>query len=246
MPAGSQWKPTAGETFQYQITGKTIDTSVSADIYDIDGFDQQASAVAALHKMGRHVICYIDVGTWENWRPDAKDFPKGVLGNHDGHWPGERWLDIRQLSVLEPIMTKRFEMCKQKGFDGVDPDNIDGYTNKTGFPLTAKDQLAYDQWFASEIHSLGMLVGQKNDPGQNDDLSSHFDFAVDEQCWIQHWCQKMNVYSNSNRLVVDVEYGVALQRFQTETCPEAATNHDTAILKKLNLGSWIVTCQSSH
>ena len=62
------------------------------------------------------LICYIDVGTAENWRSDYSSFPASVMGSSNG-WPGERWLDIRQLAVLEPIMTARFQMCREKGFD---------------------------------------------------------------------------------------------------------------------------------
>ena len=97
-------------------------------------FDTPPKIVAKLHAMRRRVMCYVDVGTWENWRPDAKEFPKSVLGHPDGHWTGERWLDIRQTAILEPIMARRLDLCKKKGFDGVDPDNLDGYQNRTGFP----------------------------------------------------------------------------------------------------------------
>jgi hypothetical protein len=96
--------------------------------------------VATLHAAGKHVICYIDVGTWENWRTDAGQFPSLVLGSSNG-WPGEQWLDIRQ-PVVRQLMAARFQMCQQKGFDAIEPDNMDGYENSTGFPLTARDQLA--------------------------------------------------------------------------------------------------------
>ena len=33
--------------------------------------------------------------------------------------------------------------CCDKGFDGIEPDNIDGFLNNTGFDLTYEDQLAY-------------------------------------------------------------------------------------------------------
>ena len=33
--------------------------------------------------------------------------------------------------------------CRDKGFDGIEPDNIDGFLNDTGFDLTGVDQLAY-------------------------------------------------------------------------------------------------------
>src|SRR6476620_6085737 len=46
-------------------------------IYDIDMFQNENSgAVQMLHAKGYKVICYVDVGSWENWRDDAADFPK--------------------------------------------------------------------------------------------------------------------------------------------------------------------------
>jgi hypothetical protein len=48
-----------------------VPTDVNASVYDIDWQDT-AAQVATLHALGRHVICYVDVGSWENYRPDAK------------------------------------------------------------------------------------------------------------------------------------------------------------------------------
>jgi hypothetical protein len=242
----SRWIPTAGESIQIQYDGK-LDLSVDAAIYDLDMFDTKASVVRKLHDMGRKVICYISVGTWERWRPDAKKFPKSVIGNKDGHWPGERWLDIRQTSILEPIMTARYQLCKQKGFDGVDPDNIAGYQSRTGFPLTASEQLTYNEWVATEAHNLGLTVDQKNDNNQIKDLVSYFDFGVDEQCFVQGWCKQLTAYTDNNRLVVDIEYTnqMTRTRFLDKVCPSDAPYKLTPILKKLELTAWIVTCPSS-
>ena len=56
-------------------------------MYDIDLFDNDASVVAALHAQGRKVVCYISVGTWEDWRPDAGDFSAPVMGKGYEGWP---------------------------------------------------------------------------------------------------------------------------------------------------------------
>lgn len=242
----SRWIPTAGESIQIQYDGK-LDLSVDAAIYDLDMFDTKASVVRKLHDMGRKALCYIDVGTWEKWRPDAGKFPKSVLGNKDGHWAGERWLDIRQTSILEPIMSARYQLCKKKGFDGIDPDNIAGYQSKTGFPLTASEQLTYNEWVATEAHNLGLTVDQKNDNNQVKDLVNYFDFGVDEQCFVQGWCKQLTAYTNNNRLVVDIEYRnqMTRTRFSNDVCPSDATYKLTPILKKLELTAWIVTCPPS-
>src|SRR6266550_197751 len=130
------WQPALNTSWQWQLT-TPVDQTVNAQMYDIDMFDNDVSVVASLHAQGRKVICYISAGTFENWRPDAASFPAVVKGNAVSGWPGENWLDIRRLDILGPIMTARLDLCQTKGFDGVEPDNIDGYANGTGFPLTA-------------------------------------------------------------------------------------------------------------
>jgi len=104
----------------------------AARVFDIDGFDNPTGTVAALHAQGARVVCYLDGGTWEDWRPDAARFPATVKGHGNG-WPGEKWLDVRQLSILGPIMSQRAQSCKAKGFDAIDWDNLDGYSTARGF-----------------------------------------------------------------------------------------------------------------
>ena len=239
----ARWIPSAGESYQIQYDGK-LDLSVNADIYDLDVFDTPSSVVTQLHSMNRRVMCYVDVGTWEKWRPDAGKFPKSVLGNPDGHWKGERWLDVRQTAILQPIMARRLDLCKSKGFDGVDPDNLDGFENKTGFPITYAEQLTYDTWVAKAAHARGLTADQKGDNDQVKDLVNVYDFAVVEQCYAQGWCKQFTVYTQQNRLVVDVEYGLSQKRFETKACPNTEGFNETAILKKLQLTAWLVTCSN--
>ena len=84
-------------------------------------------------------------GSWEDWRSDASDFPDDVKGNGLSGWPGEKWLDVRQLSVLSPIMAARMDIAVAKGCDGVDPDNMDGYTNNNGVRHSTHAPLMYSR-----------------------------------------------------------------------------------------------------
>ena len=76
-----------GISAQVQLSGK-VDTSFAVDAYDIDGFDNGAAVVDRIHARGAKAICYISAGSWEDWRPDASDFPDSVKGRSNG-WPGE-------------------------------------------------------------------------------------------------------------------------------------------------------------
>ena len=156
------WRPRVGLTWQWQLSEPPVDTSIEADVYDIEVFDNDASVVAELHAKGRKVIGYINVGSWEDWRPDRDLFPPEVLGKDYEGWPGERWLDIRRLDLLAPLMCARMDLCKARGFDAVEPDNMDIHVTDTGFPITYQDQLNYVLWLADEAHQRGLSIGIKN------------------------------------------------------------------------------------
>ncbi len=209
--AGGWWSPPQHLSWFWQLQGK-IKTTEPVAAYDVDGFETSAAQVAALHAQGKHVICYIDVGTAEDFRPDYKLFPPSVLGKSNG-WPGENWIDIRQLSVIEPIMTARFQMCREKGFDAVEPDNIEAFSNESGFPITAADQLTYNEWVAEEVHSLGMAVLQKNDGEQTPQLQSYFDGALTEQCNQYSECPLFEPYLHEGKPVLNAEYKLQPKRF---------------------------------
>jgi hypothetical protein len=209
--SAGRWVPPKSLTWYWQLQG-TVNNSEPVAAYDIDGFDNSAAEVSTLHGQGKHVICYIDVGTAENWRADYSSFPASVLGSSNG-WPGERWLDISKLSILEPIMTARFQMCREKGFDAVEPDNMDGYENSTGFPLSASEQLTYDEWIAGEVHATGMAVLQKNDGEQTAQLEPYFDGALDEQCNQYHECSNFQAYLAAGKPVLNAEYSLSTSSF---------------------------------
>ena len=206
-------------------------------MYDVDLFDTPRTTVRALHRKGRHAVCYLDAGTWENWRPDAKAFPRRVLGRSNG-WPGERWLDIRRLGVLGPIMKARLTRCVRKGFDGVEFDNVDGYANNTGLLLTAGQQLRYNVFLANQAHRRGLSAALKNDLGQVPKLLRYFDFALDEQCFQYRECSKLKPFVTAGKAVFEVEYRLARSAF----CPRARQLGFNSMRKRLSLGSWRAAC----
>lgn len=233
--ASAVWVPRPGTTWQWQLSGK-VDQTVPAAVYDIDLFDNAASVVASLHAKGRKVICYMSAGSWEDWRPDAAAFPAAVLGRDNG-WPGERWLDIRRLDVLAPIMAARLDLCRSKGFDAVEPDNVDGYANASGFPLTSDDQLRFNRWFADAAHARGLSVGLKNDVDQVPALVGAFDFAVNEECAKYKECATLTPFIDAGKAVFHVEYGS-----RTAFCPQTRALGFSSIVKRLSLGSYRVVC----
>jgi hypothetical protein len=234
------WQPPPGTTWQWQLDGP-LDQSFDVEMYDIDLFDSSAGAVAALNAQGRKVVCYMSAGSWEEWRPDADLFPPEVLGKDYEGWSGEKWLDIRRLDLLAPIMSARLDLCQTRGFDAVEPDNIDGYTNDTGFQLTYQQQLTYNIWLAQEAHQRGLSIGLKNDAEQVADLLPHFDWALTEDCFADKWCDEMTPFITAGKAVFAAEYtdsGITPADF----CPQAAALRFSAILKHRDLDAWRQAC----
>ena len=241
----TMWIPTQGLQWQYQLQGK-LNTKlcvvpwsggacVRPNVYDVDlyapnGVTLDTAAVTAIHALGAHAVCYVDAGTWEDFRPDAGAYPASVLGRSNG-WPGERWLDIRATSTLLPIIAARVAKCAAAGFDAVDFDNVDGYENDTGFLLTAADQLTFNEDLAGIAHSDGLSVGLKNDTDQLGQLEGSFDFAINEQCAKYDECDAYDGWTAAGKAVVEVEYHTRPARF----CPSADSHGRDAMQKSLAL-----------
>ena len=239
-PSKDWWRPTVGLTWQWQIGDNDIDTSIEADVYDVDLYVDQ-SIIDELHAKGRKAICYISVGSWEDWRPDKDKFPSEVLGKDYEGWPGEKWLDIRQIDKLAPIMLARLDLCQAKGFDALEPDNMEIYTNDTGFPLTYDNQLKYALWLADEAHKRGLAIGVKNAPDQVKDLVEHFDFAITEDAFYYHWAEDMLPFIETGKPVFAAEYTDLGGDFESY-CQRAKELSFSTILKKRGLDAWIQTC----
>src|SRR5262249_19611256 len=140
--AGStHWIPAEGAAFYWDLSKAPPDNTEDVGAYDIDGGDKKGAEGAGGHARGGKGVCYMDAGTYEPGRPDSSSFPASLRGKGVSGWPGEYWLDVRSsgpnYAALQAIMLARFKVCQQKGFDAVEPDNIDSYQNNPGFSTTA-------------------------------------------------------------------------------------------------------------
>ncbi|MDW8214534.1 MAG: endo alpha-1,4 polygalactosaminidase [Roseiflexaceae bacterium] len=224
--------------WQIQYTGK-IDTSLKVDVFNLDLFDTLPSAITALRGRGIFVMCYFSVGSYEEWRPDANKFPPEVLGKDMEGWPGEKWLDIRRIDLLAPIIKARLDLAVSKGCDGVDPDNVNGYTNDTGFPLTSEDQKRYNIFLAEAAHQRGLSIGLKNNLGQIPELISHFDWILNEECFSHGECQLLLPFVRAGKPVFVIEYELEPSAF----CHRALQMNFNALHKNWELDAYRVDCR---
>jgi hypothetical protein len=196
-------------------------------VYDIDGQGATAADVAAIHAAGAIAVCYVDVGSLEKGRPDYSSFPSSVIGPTLACWPNENWLLLTPAdqAIVLPLMKARFEnWCLAKGFDAIEPDNLDGWTNTSN--IAQSDNLTYDLAIANLAHTMGLSIGLKNlmadlASSQYATFLASFDWALNEQCFESQECGAYTVF--------DVEYSSA------PTCSQANGWHMNAQLTDLDL-----------
>lgn len=257
IPTGSPavakgpWTPPPGTSWQWQIVGR-VDPSIDVEMYDVDLFDARPHQVNAgiideLHADGRTVICYLDTGAWESYRPDADEFPHSVIGNatyasNGRRWKGERWLDIRPKSwhKFAPIIWDRLDLAAELGCDGVEPDQNNPWGNHPGFPITLKHQKLWYLEVAAQAHARGLSVGMKNGVEVVDaDTVAAFDWALNEECFQYHECSVYDRFIDAGKAVFNVEYTGSIDEF----CPKALDHQFSTLKKHLSLGAWRRACE---
>jgi Glycoside-hydrolase family GH114 len=241
------------------ITGTpfTGGAAVSPTVFDIDFqtdgactggtiSQQNTAAVAAIHGLqggtGK-AICYIDAGGAESFRPDFTAYQTfnnncgGCLfGKPIGGFRNEFWLNINndqgQRNFILGQISARLDHCVTDGFDGVEMDVVDAWSNRTGLTITPDTQLLFNTALANLAHSKGLTVALKNDVEQIPDLAPYFDYAINEQCQQYSECGNYTTYfANAGKAVFQVEYKLKLSTF----CPPANAANRNAILKTFDL-----------
>jgi hypothetical protein len=184
---------------------------------DVDGFDITASKVAELKQKGIYTVCYLDVGSYEPNRPDSSQYPEYLKIQQDPNWPAEYFLDITDVfkpnSVLATILKNRFQMCKDKGFDAIEPDNLQNDENVKGGKITTQQQIDFNGWVADMAHQYGLAAFQKNGPDKillkdrtGKMMVEKFDGILNEQCQEFSECSPLAEYPNRGKLALNVEY----------------------------------------
>jgi hypothetical protein len=164
-------------------------------IYDIDGISNPASTVSALHALGKHVVCYIEVGAVGNYYSATDEGiattyydqlnAAGVIGSSVSGWP-EWYLDIRSPATVAIIESMIHDQCAAKGFDAVETDIDESYHSANGFGLTQADEEHFMTTLAGYMHGLqlGWWIKNPDDTGDHyaSDMEPLADAVLTEQC----------------------------------------------------------------
>ncbi|HEX4405508.1 MAG TPA: endo alpha-1,4 polygalactosaminidase [Polyangia bacterium] len=232
------FRPALDTSWQVQLTG-TIDTSFDVALYDVDLFDAPASTIAELRGAGRHVICYVSVGTDESWRADAASFPAAAVGNALDGYPGERWLDTRDATV-RALMAARLAVAAQKGCDGIDLANVSADGVDTGLALTSADDVDYAAWLAGEAHALGLGAGLGGATTIAEAVAGDFEWALAEGCVAGGECDAYADFQAASKVVLGVEFGAANDA--PRICPAARADGLDALIKDRTFDAFRAAC----
>lgn len=174
------------------------------------GQPRQRAAPAA----GLYNVCYVNAfqaqpGDESWWKTNHNDLllhdAKGNLVI-DEDW-NEIMLDFSteaKRTALTTIVGGWIDQCATKGFQAVEPDNLDSYTRSKGL-LTQAQAIAYATSLATRAHAKGLAIGQKNTA----ELSSAnakkigFDFAVAEECADFDECGAYTASYGNNVIVIE-------------------------------------------
>jgi len=236
-PPDSDWN--------WQLTGD-LDRSVVAEVWDVDLFDTEVEEIASLQSDGLYVICYFSAGSIEDWRPDVGGIEDAAIGLPLDDWPGEKWLDVRADSVLA-LVESRMALAERAGCDAVEPDNVDGFSNETGFALSESEQIFFNSSVAGMAHDRGLAVGLKNSFDIAESLVQHFDFAVIEQCHEYEECEPLGLFVTAGKPVFNAEYPGdedTAGELAEEQCAESNELGIHTLFLPIDLdGSWRVSCE---
>ena len=206
--------------------------------------------MAHIQGQGAKVICYFSGGSYENWREDKDQFQDGDLGSGLEGWDGENWININSDNVRK-IMEGRLDMAKQKGCNGVDPDNVDGYNNDNGLGLTSDDSVNYMHFLADAAHARGLSIGLKNALEIVPQVVDKMQWTVNEQCLEYDECDRLHVFLDQQKPVFHVEYPKGddentNNRIAGNTydniCGSPSTDGFSTIIKNMDLDEFTELC----
>lgn len=230
---GAWYQPNTKATWQWQLVD-AVNSEYQVEAYDIDLFQVPKSRIAELQSAGFKVICYFSAGSYESFRPDSADFPEAIKGLVLDGFEDEQWLDVRDPQVFS-IMETRLDLAVEKGCDGVEPDNVDGYQNDSGFPLSDHDQLLFNKKIANAAHTRNLAVGLKNDLDQISNLVDYFDFSVNEQCHEFDECDTLLPFIGKGKPVWNAEYKQAFVDDPSLICPQSLSLDLRTLILPLDL-----------
>ncbi len=278
----SVWQPAEDTDWQWEIgtplvTSNTslMGTGVTAfngdtapgdnpKIYDIDAIQNPASTVAALHAMGDHVICYIEVGTAGNYYSAADEGiattyyqqlqNAGVFSSNSLSGFPEKFINYTNPAAVSIIESMIKQQCANKGFDGVETDLDETWGGEEGTPqfspaatLTQANEEAYLTTLANFMHAnnLGWISKNLDDEGSASfvsDMQPLSQGMISEECNVNASCNLLTPFLNAKKWIGNAEY-TSDGTTQAKFCASDNNLNLNGVLFNVNLNTQRAPCR---
>jgi hypothetical protein len=259
--------------YQISSYDQQLPPSNIADVWGLDGQLISRETVQRLKSEGKYLICYINVGTWDPGKVDVQDWMEldadkhpipgaGIypyddfkIGNALGNEPiwgnrydveafnDEFWWNIFHPAV-KAIIDQRIDNCANKGFDVLEPDNIDShiYEDDTGLPVdpsgfgrSEDDIIEFNKELANRVHAKSLKIFQKNGSDLVPGLVDTYDGAITEGCLANDECLEFQPYVQREKPVYAIEYMDELSQddFKAMACDSASLPYSYVLKDRL-------------
>ena len=152
-----------------------------------------------------------------------------------------------RFSVTNPavfdMIERRLDLAVERGCDGVEPDNVDGYTNRSGFPISPAEQLQFNRFIADQAHMRSLSVGLKNDIEQLEELEPWFDWALNEECHEFEECGTYTPFRRAGKAIFHTEYVADFSTAEAKAAEVCVHPGFSTLVKLLDLGPQVIACQ---
>jgi Glycoside-hydrolase family GH114 len=211
--------PPVNAQFDYQIGGAYSPVAF-VEIVDRDRTSHPAPGV--------YNVCYInafqtqaDHDHW--WRSHHRKLllrTKNGRAVEDPGWPGEFVLDVgtaHKRAALARIIGRWIDGCASKGFQAIEPDNLDSYS-RSHHLLTLTDDVKFATLLVTRAHADGLAIAQKNtaELHHRGRRTAGFDFAIAEECQVYSECSSYTRAYGAQ--VVEIEYTDNGRRYYRRAC----------------------------
>lgn len=236
----SRWMPAPDARFDLQFS-TPMQLQRTVDFLVLDLNDALPDEISQIRGRGAAAVCYFDGGTMAEDADDFGSVPPLAVGRQVEQQPNQRWLDIRDIDAIAPMIQGRLDLCRDKGFDGALVGNLENYLFRTGFPIGERQQQAFNRFIADEAHQRGLSIGLWNSRSQIAPLSMDYDFVVLSGCFEDGWCNESQPFLDQTKPAFLVEFAESA-RSDLEFCRAAQSFGAMGIIKRQILDGWLRLC----
>ncbi len=240
VPAPARWVPAPDAKFDLQFS-TPMQLQRQVDFMVLDLADALPDEITTVKNNGAAAVCYFNGGSIDVEDEDFDSVAPLVIGRKLETEPTARWLDLRNIDEIAPMIRGRLDRCRDKGFDAALIGNLENYLFRSGFPIGERQQIAFNRFIADEAHKRGLSIGLWNSRSQIAPLADSYDFILVSGCFEDGWCNETGAFIEMGKPAFVVEFAES-SRGDVEFCSANQTFGTMGIIKRRILDGWLRLC----